>query len=138
MPKRLALCLTAALALPGAAHALPTAYTDSASFFADLPGAATTADFDGLSSGDVIASGGTADGITFTYDFGGVDLIVTDGTAGGGGGPFDTTSPPNFLGTNDFDVLLDGDDLVLGFASANAIGLFIITAEEPGFLDPRR
>ena len=56
-------------------------YTDSASFLANLPGPATTADFDSLTSGDVIASGGTADGITFTYDFGGVDLIVTDGTA---------------------------------------------------------
>jgi hypothetical protein len=123
------------LVLPAAAGALPTAYTESASFFADLPGAAAvTANFDGLTSGDVIASGDTADGITFTYDFGaGVDLIVTDGTAGGGGGPFDTTSNPNFLGTNDFDVLLDGDDLVLGFATSNAIGLFIITAEEPGF-----
>jgi hypothetical protein len=121
------------LVLPAAAGALPSAYTDSASFFADLPGAAVTANFDGLTSGDGIASGGSADGITFTYSFGGgAELVVTDGSAFGGGGPFDTTSSPNFLGTNDFDILLDGDDLVLGFASANAIGLFIITAEEPG------
>ena len=32
-----------------------------------------------------------------------------------------------------FRSLLDGDDLTLGFATAQAIGLFIITAEEPGF-----
>jgi hypothetical protein len=130
---RLLLLLPAALWLPAAAGAVPTLYTDSGDFLTALPGAATTASFDSLSSGDTIASGGSADGITFTYAFGGgVELIVTDGTAAGGGGPFDTTSPPNFLGTTDFDVLLDGDDLVLGFSSANAIGLFIITAEDPG------
>src|SRR5262245_18149084 len=124
--------LAAALGLAAPAGAVPTVYTSAAAFFGALPGASTTADFDGLSSGDVIASGGSADGITFTYDFGGIDLIVTDGTAAGGGGPFATTSSPNFLGTSDFDVLLDGDDLTLGFATASAIGLFIITAEAPG------
>lgn len=122
----------AAFALPVAAVAAPIAYTDSTAFFAALPGAAVTADFDGIASGSVIASGGAADGITFTYDFGDVDLIVTDGSAAGGGGPFPTTSAPNFLGTSDFDLLLDGDDLALGFATANAVGLFIVTAEVPG------
>lgn len=117
---------------PGAAGAVPVAYTDAASFLAALPGPATTAGFDGLASGTVIPSGDIADGIAFTYDFGGVDLIVTDGTAAGGGGPFDTTSPSNFLGTSDFDILLDGDDLGLGFAASHAIGLFVITAEVPG------
>jgi hypothetical protein len=126
------LAFLAALALPASAGAVPTVYTSSAAFFAALPGAATTHDFDGLTSGQVIASGASADGITFTYDFGGVDLIVTDGTAAGGGGPFATTSSPNFLGTSDLDVLLDGDDLGLGFASARAVGLFIVTAEVPG------
>jgi len=117
---------------PGSVSALPVAYTDSANFLGDLPGAAVTASFDGLSSGTVVAPGASADGIAFSYDFGDVDLIVTDGTAGGGGGPFDTTSAPNFLGTSDFDVLLDGDALGLGFAAANAVGLFVITAEVPG------
>jgi hypothetical protein len=129
---RLVLGLVIALVLSAPARAVPVTYTSSAAFFAALPGPPVTADFDGLSSGQVIASGASADGITFTYDFGGVDLIVTDGSAAGGGGPFDTTSPPHFLGTSDFDVLLDGDDLGLGFASARAIGLFIITAETPG------
>ena len=132
MPTRLVLWLFAALTLPGSAGAVPINFTDSASFLAGLPGTPTTASFDGLSSGEVIGSGTAADGITFSYDFGGVDLIVTDGTAAGGGGPFGTTSTPNFLGTSDFDVLLDGDDLTLGFATANAIGLFVITAETPG------
>jgi hypothetical protein len=114
------------------AGALPVAYTDWAAFSAALPGPAVTASFDGLAAGTVIPSGGSADGVTFSYDFGGVDLIVTDGDQAGGGGPFDTTSPPNFLGTSDFDLLLDGDDLVLGFVAANAIGLYVITAEVPG------
>jgi hypothetical protein len=127
------LCCSGSLLGPRWASALPTVYTDFAAFTAALPGPATAADFDSLASGTVIPSGGTADGITFTYDFAGLDLIVTDGTAAGGGGPFDTTSPPNFLGTSDLDVLLDGDDLTLGFAAVRAIGLFIVTAEEPGF-----
>ena len=130
---RLLLCLSAVVGLPAAAGAVPTAYTSSAAFLTALPGAPTTASFDGLSSGDAIASGDSADGITFSYAFGdGVQLIVTDGTAAGGGGPFATTSAPNFLGTTDLDVLLDGDDLALGFSGASAIGLFIITAEVPG------
>jgi len=129
---QLLLVLACVFALPGVAGAVPTVYTSSAAFLAALPGAPSIADFDGLTSGDVIPSGGSADGITFTYAFGGVDLIVTDGSAAGGGGPFATTSAPNFLGTTDFDVLLDGDDLVLGFATASAVGLFIVTAEVPG------
>jgi hypothetical protein len=127
--------MVASLALLGLstpAWAVPITYTDVAAFLAALPGPAITADFDGIAAGTVIPSGGSADGITFTYDFGGVDLIVTDGAQAGGGGPFDTTSPPNFLGTSDFDLILDGDDLVLGFASAHAIGLYVITAEVPG------
>jgi hypothetical protein len=132
MATRFMLGLSLLLSLPGAAGAAPVTHSDSAAFVAALPGAPTTATFDGLSSGLVIAPGASADGITFSYGFGGVDLIVTDGTAAAGGGPFDTTSAPNFLGTNDFDVLLDGDDLALGFATANAIGLFIITTDVPG------
>lgn len=126
------LALAVGLLLGGATSAAPVAYTDVADFLAALPGPAATAGFDGLASGTVIPSGGSAGGITFTYDFGGLDLLVTDGTAAGGGGPFDTTSPPNFLGTSDADLLIDGDDLALGFAPANAVGLFIITAELPG------
>ncbi len=118
--------------MPGAARAAPTAYTSAVAFFASLPGPATTAGFDALASGASIPSGGAATGITFDYDFDGVDLIVTDGTAAGGGGAFETISAPHFLGTSDLDVLVDGDDLGLGFAAANAVGLFVITAETPG------
>ncbi|MBK7952433.1 MAG: hypothetical protein IPK00_27680 [Deltaproteobacteria bacterium] len=101
-------------------------------FFASLPGTASTARFDALASGDTIASGASTEGLTFHYDFGGVGLIATDGTAADAGGAFDTTSAPNFLGTNDLDVLVDGDDLVLDFAPMRALGLFVVSAETPG------
>jgi hypothetical protein len=128
----MALTISAALAIPGAARAAPTSYTSAVAFFTSLPGPATTAGFDGLSSGETISSDESVDGITFSHDLDGVDLIVTDGTAAGGGGPFETVSAPNFLGTSDLDVLIDGDDLALGFNTANAVGLFVITAETPG------
>ena len=104
------------------AHALPAAYTDQASFLADLPGPAATLDFDSLAAGTTIASGSTVDGITFNYDFGGVQMMVSD--------LYDTTSPPNFLGTTDADVLQDGDDFDLSFGPVNAIGMFFITVDE--------
>jgi hypothetical protein len=121
------------LALPAAAQqAIPTAHTSSAAFVSALTGAPTTATFDGLPSGQVIAPGASADGISFSYDFEGAELIVTDGTAAGGGAPFDTTSTPNCLGTSDFDMLVDGDDITFGLSAGKAIGIFIVSAEEPG------
>ena len=43
---------------------------------------------------------------------------------------FDTTSPPNYLGTDDAGVFQDGDDFDLSFVPVNAIGMFFITADE--------
>ena len=54
------------------------AYTDNTAFMADLPGPATTLDFDSLAVGTTIANGDTVGGITFNYDFGGVQMLVTD------------------------------------------------------------
>ncbi len=67
-----------ALAFATASRASPITYTDSAAFLAALPGPATTVDFDSLASGTLIPSGGSVDGITFSYDFGGVQMAVTD------------------------------------------------------------
>lgn len=117
---------------PLVASGAPTVYTSSVGFFASLPGPVTTVAFDSLPSGEVIASGSAAEGLLFDHDLGGVDLIVTDGTAAGAHGPFETTSAPRFLGTSDLDLLVDGDDLSLHFAAASAVGLFVITAETPG------
>lgn len=104
-------------------------FTDQASFLASLPGAANTRNFDSQAAGTLIPSGSAVDGITFTYDFGGVQLAITDGNQFGGGGPFNTTSGSNFLGTNDRDVLQDGDEFSLSFAPVNAIGMNFITAD---------
>jgi hypothetical protein len=109
------------LMLTSTAHAAPVTYTDQALFMAALPGPANTLDFDGLAAGTTIASGSTVDGITFTYDFGGVQMMVSD--------VFATTSFPNFLGTDDADVLQDGDNFDLSFSPVNAIGMFFITAD---------
>lgn len=113
--------LAAALTLPGAVEAGLMGYTDRASFIAALPGAALTFDFDSLSPGDFIADGSMVGGITFNYDFGGVSMMVSN--------VYDTTSSPNFLGTDDADVFLDGDDFRMSFAPASAIGLSFITAD---------
>jgi len=96
-------------------------YTDQAAFMAALPGPASTLDFDSLAAGTTIANGDTIDGITFNYDFAGVQMQVVD--------VFNTTSSPNFLGTNDADVLQDGDDFSLSFGATNAIGMFFITSD---------
>ncbi len=95
--------------------------TDSAAFLAALPGPSSVLDFDGLTASTVIADGDTVDGITFNYNFGGVQMLVTN--------VFDTTSSPNFLGTDDADLFLDGDDFSISFSAANAVGMSFITAD---------
>ena len=115
--------LTAFIAmLMSTVHAAPVTYTDQASFLAALPGSAATLDFDSLAAGTTIASGDKVEGITFNYNFGGVEMYVSDA--------YLTTSSPNFLGTDDADVLQDGDDFDLSFSPVNAIGMFFITADE--------
>ena len=123
------LCAAAVVFASSISNAALVTYTDQAAFMAALPGPASTLDFDSLASGTTIANGGTVDGITFNYNFGGVSMVVTDGNQFGGGGPFDTTSGSNFLGTDDSDIFLDGDDFDLSFAPVNAIGMFFITAD---------
>ena len=103
------------------AQATPVGYTDYSSYMAALPGSASTLDFDSLSSGYIISDGDTIGGITFIYNFGSVQMMVSDA--------FDTTSPENFLGTDDANVFQDGDDFNLSFGPVNAIGMFFITAD---------
>ncbi len=132
LPRAALVLITVVLGWVSTGHALTMADTDSAAFTAALPGPASTLDFDSEPTG-AIADGGTVGGITFNYTFGppppsAPQLAITDGAAFGGGGPFDTTSSPNFLGTTDGDVLLDGDNFDLSFAPANALGMFFITS----------
>lgn len=114
-------------------YAATTTYTDPAAFLAALPGAANRLDFDSSAAGALIPSGSSLGGLTFTYNFGGGSLVATDGNQFGGGGPFDTTSGANFLGTDNSDLIIDDDDFTLDFAASNAIGFSVITAETPGF-----
>ena len=106
------------------AIAVPVGYTSRSAFDTALSNAGltpSTLDFESLSAGDTIATGDTVGEITFDYDFGGVQMMVSD--------VFATTSPTNFLGTDDLDVLQDGDDFDLSFTGVSAIGMFFITAD---------
>ena len=111
-----------AFMLSSVSQATPVPYTDYSKFLAKLPGPADTLDFDSVAAGTTIADGGTLEGITFNYDFGGVQMKVSTGS--------DTTSPNNFLGTNDRDILQDGDNFSLSFAPSYAIGMYFITADD--------
>ena len=116
------LCTAGLLAVTSTANAALLTFTDQAAFLAALSGPSNTLNFDSLAAGTTIANGDTVDGISFHYDFGGVQMQVSDG--------FNTTSSPNFLGTDDADVLQDGDDFDLSFGPATAIGMFFMTADE--------
>lgn len=114
-----------AMGCASSAHAAPAAFSERGAFDAAVAGLAnvsiSTLDFDGFTAGDLIASGDTLGGITFTYNFGGVSLQVTSGA--------DTTSPSNYLGTDDAGMLQDGDNIHLGFAARNAIGLYVLSID---------
>lgn len=126
-----ALCAVAVAFTCSVSNAALITYTDQSTFNTALPGTASTLDFDSLAMPTTINSGVPVDGITFTYNFGGTSMVITDGDQFGGGGPFDTTSGGNFLGTNDSDIFLDDDDFTMSFSSVSAIGMYFITAEVP-------
>ena len=124
----LAASLCAASVTP--VQAAPIVFTDRTAFDAAVAAltspTVSTLDFDAVAAGTLIADGDTLGGITFDYPtLAGFDvsLMVTDA--------FDAPSGSNSLGTDDDDVLQDGDDLVLSFAAVNAIGLYIIFAPDP-------
>ena len=78
--------------------------------------------FDSLVAGSTVSNGETIQDIQFSFDFGDVLLSVVDSGT--------TTSSPNFLGTNDLDLLQDGDNIDFIFPDAIAVGLNIISADE--------
>ncbi len=108
------------------ALAAPSIYTQHANFIAELPGDGASLSFDTLPADTLLPSGVWLNGITFHYDFGGVMLKVgSENTAG-----YSTTSSSNFLGTNDADILQDGDNITMSFSPVNAIGLYIISNDD--------
>jgi len=124
-------CITGGLLLlSNAASAAPISYTDRAAFDTAVSGlGSSTLNFDSLASGTTFATGTGAGGITFSYDLGGVQLSVTNGSAFGNSGPFSTTSGANFLGTDDFDMFQGGDQVGMHFAGVKAIGLYLLTVD---------
>ena len=101
------------------------AHTDRTTFDTAVSGmTAGILDFDGIAAGTIIASGETVGSVTFTYDFGGVQMDVSD--------VFDTTSAPNFLGTDDGNLFLSGDDFTLSFDPLNALGMFFLSTDRIG------
>lgn len=119
-----------------AAPAFADAFTDNASFQAAIAGfTSNTASFDDLAANTVIPQGGTADGITFpTYSLGEVpgtgNLMVSS--------LFDTTSFPNYLGSDDggTNAFFHGDSITMSFASPiNALGMYIIIGGDPSAND---
>ena len=106
--------------------AAPVGYTQYGSFSVMLSGPPSTLSFEAETPGTIIASGTAVAGITFVYDFEGVQLKVSTETDTG----YSTTSSVAFLGTNDADILQDGDSLSLSFSPVSALGLYLITADE--------
>lgn len=126
------------LAIAPNVEAATMTFTDRAAFDAAIAGFdQRTLDFESESAGRIIADGETLSDVGFHYPelAGlGIQLAVTDGAAFSGGSPFSTTSGSNFLGTDDGDLLQDGDDIELRFQPANALGLYFITADLPGLI----
>jgi len=115
-----------ALVFAGTVNAAPVGYTDYAAFEAALPMGPDVRDLGAY--GDIIASGAPVDGISFTYDFGTFDHDGNPGT--------DPIAKQMMvdgyldLGTNDSDMLLDGDEFDMIFTDpVSAIGMYFITGD---------
>lgn len=107
------------------AHAATTNYFSEADFLSALGGTEITQDFEGLTAGNTIADGETVDGATFSYALGpDAPSILIDNS-------FDTTSPDNYLGTDDGSgAFVGGDAFTITFdETMHAIGLYVISAD---------
>lgn len=124
LPTVATLSLLGLLSLSTQGNAATSTFTDSASFFAALPGPSSTQDYEGVPAESVIPNGATLDGINYSSNVGGGSLFISTFS--------DTTSGNNSLGGDD-NFFLSGDELSFGFSSlTQAIGLFIIDDIEPG------
>lgn len=125
MFRRLLCLIAVSFVLPEFSHAAIITYTDRATFDADLlvnGYSSATLDFESPAPGTPIPSGGALSGISFNYNFGAIQLKVSN--------IYDTTSGTNFLGTNDgSDLLQDGDDFSMSFTARTAIGLYLISSD---------
>jgi len=102
--------------------AAPVTFTDDSLFFSATSGFSNSIlDFESQTGGDIINNGDEIGRISFAYDFGGVSMQVGDTEL--------TVSGNNYLGTDDGDIFLSGDDFNLSFSASHAIGLYFITAD---------
>ena len=108
-------------------QAATTYYYTEADYLSALGTAPTTTyNFDTLAAGTTIADGSTLDGATFSYTLSppGSPSILVDNV-------FDTTSPDNYLGTDDGSgAFVGGDGFTMSFdQTMRAIGLYVISAD---------
>lgn len=103
-------------------------YTSEASYLSDLsPFITTTNDFDSMADGDLINSGDTINGATFSYDisFNGDALLVEVDDQ------FSATSGDNYLGLNlngATTTFLGGDQLTISFSETiYAAGMYLLS-----------
>lgn len=102
-------------------------YNNRIAFLADVAAFGhQTLDFESQVAGTSLTDPTALEGITFS-GFGSPDLIIDD--------TYEAASGDNYLGTRNagtFNQFSYADSFVMSFASKNAIGLSIITAEVPG------
>lgn len=94
-------------------------YTSRAAFDAAGP-SVSVIDFESFPAANV-ASGSSQGGITFSYNLGSVSLKVVDSIV--------TTSGSKSLGTDDRDMLQDGDGIDLSFSARQGLGFYIVSRD---------
>jgi hypothetical protein len=111
--------------------ALADGFTDRAAFeaaVAALDGVEAIESFDSLSADSVLADGMSTSGVTFSYDFNGVNMQVLEVSATPT--EFSTTSLPPYLGTDDGGVFQGGDAFDVGLGpGVRAVGVSITSID---------
>lgn len=118
LPRLVMSCLFSVICLSGYANASTMTFTDSASFFAALPGPSSTQDFEGIPAFTVIPDGSSIDNITYRSNILTGDLTVNNFVS--------TTSGQHYLGSAIERPFFSGDELSFNFsAPVQAFGLFV-------------
>lgn len=95
-------------------------YTSRSGFDAAASSSVSVVNFEGFSAANV-PSASSLDGISFVYSLGSVSLRVVDSII--------TTSGTQSLGTDDRDMLADGDNLDFSFTPRSGFGLYVISRD---------
>ncbi len=95
-------------------------YSSRSGFDAAAGSSVSVINFEGFPVANV-PSASSLDGISFTYSLGSVSLRVVDSIL--------TTSSTKSLGTDDRDMLADGDNLNFSFTPRSGFGLYVISRD---------